>query len=126
MLRSLLFLGCDYKENGILPYSAYFYKDFLENKLYASALSINLCLLLLLEESKASIKEFTSDHSPSLPLYLVKAQLKSTGRLIEAPLTLVYTDEQLMINVLGDIALNVLSIYQKEKTLLPNSYKEVF
>jgi hypothetical protein len=124
-VRSLLFLGCNYHENGLLPYSAYFYKDFMENKLYASALSLNLCLMIIQDDPKSTVHEVRSQRTSSIELQVIRDYLRNEQMQQDNANSPLFQDEPLLLNVLTDIAVNVVSIYQKEKTLLPNSYKEV-
>lgn len=125
LIKSLLKVGCDYQENGLLPYSAYFFKEKMENSLYLSALSLNLALLFLNEESEASRKEYKNKES-YIPLYLTKIYIKNHQFVIESNLRDVFEDELFMQSTLESLSNNIISLYYSNKSVLPNSYKEVF
>jgi hypothetical protein len=124
LIKSLLKTGCDYQENGLLPYSAYFFQDKMENSMYLASLSLNLALLFLNEESEASRNEYKTKES-YVPLYLTKIYTKNHQFVIESSLRDVFEDEVFMQATLESLSNNVISLYYSNKSVLPNSYKEV-
>lgn len=123
-LKSLIYYGTNYNENGILPYSAYFFKEFMENNLYFSALSINLSIIFLEEEIHLSKLEKVNP-TCVLPVFLVKKYVENHGLPIDLEEEKVLEEEAFMMNVLEKIASNIVVYLQKSKTILPNSLKEV-
>lgn len=125
LFRSLLFYGTNYNENGVLPYSAYFFKDFMENSLYFSALSINLSIIFLEDETHLAKLEKVNDTN-ILPAFLIKNYLANQGLSFELDEENILEDEPFMLEVLQKIVNNIMAYIQKSKALLPNSLKEVF
>lgn len=122
LIKSLLNLSVHYSENGILPYSAYLYRNFLENDLYCSALSINLSLFLLKELNKNSIKEILEPKS-GLRSFLCLIYLKNHNIYTSYDLGNLFNDEEFLVDILETVFDNILSIYKKDTTLLPNSFE---
>ncbi len=125
LIKSLLKTGCDYQENGMLPYSAFFFKEKMENSLYLSSLCLNISQLLLNEESEASRNEYKNKET-YIPLYLTKIYIKNHQFVIESSLRDVFEDELFMQATLESLSNNIISLYYSNKSVLPNSYKEVF
>lgn len=124
LLRSLLQAGTGYEENGVLPYSGYFFKEFMEISMYLSALSINLAILFLAEETETARLEKTNN-APILPVYFVKNYMMNQGWDNDTSEEPLFDDETFLIEVLDKIVAQILAYFQKSKTLLPNSLKEV-
>ena len=61
LFKSLLLTGVLYNENGVIPYSGYFYKNYLELNLYESALCLNMCLFLLKEPLQGELDEWENE-----------------------------------------------------------------
>ncbi len=57
LIRNLLTNSLNYYENGIFPYSAYFYKDFMEEDLKGAIWGLELSLFLLKEENDQAQEE---------------------------------------------------------------------
>ena len=123
LLRSLLHYATNYEENGLLPYSGYFFKSLMESNLYFSALSLNLAIILLENETEISRLEQVNQ-SKCLSVYLVKQYL-SNQSLTEKDDTFIFEDEVFITGVLERISNHLLLYCYKSKTILPNSLKQV-
>ena len=122
LIKSLLNLSVHYSENGILPYSAYLYRNFLENELYCSALSINLSLFLLKELNKGSINGITEPKN-GLRGFLTLTYLKNHNIYFCYKLENLFSDSKFLVDLLEIVFNNILSIYKKDTTILPNSFE---
>lgn len=124
LLHSLLQLATGYEENGLLPYSGYFFKEFMESSMYLSALSITLSILFLSDETEVAKLERVNG-APILPVYFVKSYLANQGLESEVDDNSLFDDDAFLSVVLDRITVNVLAYFKKTNTLLPNSLKEV-
>lgn len=121
--KSLLSQLITFKENGILPYSAYFFKSSNENATYLSALSVSFVLILLQNFSDQEEEEI---NSKGLNLYVHMAEifLKNQARYGQNLMENLFTDEDFFIKIFEYIIDGICSCYQKNETILPYSFKE--
>ena len=124
LLRSLLRTGCEYQENGVLPYSAYFYKEQMENQLYLAALALNLALVFLGEETEASRAEFGA-RDGGVVLFVTRTYMRNHPAPRESDLADTFNDEPFLKSVLEALCRNIISLYHGSKSILPNSFREV-
>jgi hypothetical protein len=59
--KALLINSVNYQENGVLPYSSYLYKKFMEKDFYYSALNLNLALFFLKKETDSEMIDFSKN-----------------------------------------------------------------
>jgi hypothetical protein len=124
LLRSFLKTSSEYKENGLIPYSSFLFYKKLDRQIELSSLSFCLLLLFLNEESKLSTSNF-KDSLAYLPSYLINLQIENAQIEKESNLNSIFLDEPFIQRVLESLSDNVISLYIQNKSVLPNSYKEV-
>jgi hypothetical protein len=123
-LRSLLQLSTSFEDVGVLSYSGFFFKEFTESTMYLSALSINLSLIFLAEETEVSKVQKAND-PPIIPIFLVKHYLINQGLEAELDDEPLFSDEVFMTAVLERIVVHVLNFSQRSKGYLPQTLKDV-
>lgn len=123
IVKSLLVQIVSYKENGILPYSAYIFRNSNEQAMYCAALSISAALFLLqnpsdLEEQEVEFK------GTNTYLFMTEVYLRNQGEFGLSSMEGLFSDEDLLLSVFEYIFRGICSCYLKNETLLPYSFKE--
>lgn len=121
-MRSILMSSVTYQENGVLPYSGYFLREFWELTSYSVVLSLNLSLVLLQGQMTSDTIEWKNTVL-SHQTYLINGYL-SYYSLKNNELSKFLIDNKDLNDVLTGSVLHIKSVYQKKKTLLPYSYKQ--
>ena len=65
-----------YQDNGVLPYSSYFYKKFMGQDFYTTALSMNLSLFLLKPQNDNWLEQ-KGNNFQSIRQYITKIYIKN-------------------------------------------------
>ena len=123
MFRSFLLTAVFYEENGLIPYSAYFSGKSVDLNLYASALSLNVCLFLLKEPMDKELAEWQSPER-NQQIKLMKIYLTNHNIIDNTFLVNFFEDSKTLQQILNLILNHIISFHEKENTLLPNSYKQ--
>ena len=123
LFRSFLLTAVFFEENGILPYTAYFYNKSVDLHLYASALSLNVCLFLLKEPMEKELQEWQNPEF-NQQIKLMKVYLTNHNLIDNTFLVNFFEDSKTVNQVLNLVLSHIISFHEKENTLLPNSYKQ--
>ena len=123
VVHSLLSQIISYKENGILPYSAYIFRGSNEVSMYCAALSVGLTLKVLQNPSDFEEQEVESPNI-NTPLIMTKTYLQNQGKLGTVPMEGPFVDEEFLTEVFTYILDSIRSCYQQHETFLPFSFKE--
>lgn len=123
LFKSLIMTGVSFKENGMLPYSGYFLRQYWEYAMYSSALGLNLCLFLLKEPLVYDLQELKNPKS-HLQLQLINVYLSNYGLKKNDFIDSFFNDSNILSECLKHIAYHLASFYEKDNTILPYSYKE--
>lgn len=121
--HSLLFQITSYKENGILPYSAYIFRGSNEASMYCAALSVGVALKIFQIPSELEEQEIQSP-DPNIALMMTKTYLENQGKLGTVPMEGPFVDEEFLTLVFTYILDSIRSCYQQHETFLPFSFKE--
>lgn len=123
LAHSLLSQVLTYRENGLLPYSAYIFRGSNELSMYCAALAVGLALKLFQAPSELEQKEIDFP-AHSAPLLMVSVFMRNTGRQGPDPIEGPFVDEDFLRRAFAYILNAVRSVYQQFETLLPYSFKE--
>lgn len=123
LFKSLVMTGVTFQENGLIPYSGYFLRQYWELALYSAALGLNLALFLLKEPLITDIQEWKNPRA-HLQLQLINVYLNNYGLLKSDVLDEFFEDNNTISECLNHIAGHLASFYEKDNTLLPFSYKQ--
>lgn len=120
---SLLSQIISYKENGILPYSAYIFRGSNEASMYCAALAVGLSLKIFQTPSVLEEQEIASP-DPNVALMMTGTYLENQGKLSAGPIEGPFVDEEFLASVFTYILDSIRSCYQQHETFLPFSFKE--
>ena len=112
-----------YRENGLLPYSAYIFRGSNENSMYCAALSLAVSLKIFQNPSELEAQEIDSPEFNSA-LMMTSVYLQNQGRVGSVPIEGPFVDEDFLKKVFTYILESVRSCYQQFETFLPYSFKE--
>ena len=114
---SLLKQATSYEENGIMPYSGYFYQSLKQKEMYSTALSLNLSILFL-KESLVEDELDKNDH-----LNTVKKYFNEVNSLNDDFLCDFFNDSEFLLETINKISNNILTMYKNKMTVFPSSLK---
>lgn len=123
MSYSLLFQIISYRENGILPYSAYIFRNSNEVSMYCAALSVALALKIFQSPSDVDQNEINSPNS-NFALQMTKTYLENQGKIGNLIMEGPFVDEDFLKQVFTYILNSIQTCYQQHETFLPYSFKE--
>ena len=118
ILKNILGSSLNYAENGIIPYSSYFYKDFLEDD-FKNAL---LCLIFSLFLLKEKNEKFSQEQNPNI--FITKKFISQKKILEKKFFPFFFKDKIFLKTILILITENLNTYFEKENTILPNSYTQ--
>lgn len=123
IVKSLLSQLLSFKENGILPYSAYFFKTSNDNSMYLSALSTSISLILLQNFSDQEEEEINFK-GVNLYVFMAQIYLQNQAKLVSSSMENLFNEEEFLIKIFEYIIDGICSCYLKNETILPFSFKE--
>lgn len=120
ILKNILGSALNYAENGIIPYSSYFYKDYLEGD-FKNALLCLIFSLFLLKEKNPTLKNEKNPNLLIIKTFIKKQEISEKKGFFP----FFFKDKIFLKTILILITENLNSYFEKENTFLPNSYTEV-
>lgn len=123
LCESLLTQIISYRENGILPYSAYIFRGSNENSMYCAALSVGLALKVFQSPSEVEAQQIESP-TTNWALLMASVYLTNQGRVGTMPMEGPFVDEDFLKKVFTYILDSIRSCYLQFETFLPYSFKE--
>lgn len=115
---SLLKQATAYEENGIIPYSGYFYQNLKQKEMYCSALSLNLSILFLKESLPDDNLEKNS-HLDNIKEYFNEIN----NSLNDDFLCDFFNDSEFLLETINKISNSILTMYRNKMTVFPYSLK---